>query len=102
MPAFQLEPGEMGHQVELSGPDIAVRAAEESGILAVIELKVVGDDPLPRHTVGVQADVARLRMAHGGLLARRKLAQLRHPQLDHEVAAGCQVTCRVAEAGHLL
>src|ERR1700733_14606807 len=101
VPALQLEPGELGHQVELSGPDVAVRRAEEPGRRAVAKPEVVRDDPLAQDIVGVNADVAGLRIAHRARLPRRELAQLRHPQLDHEAAAGPEVTRCVAKAGHL-
>ena len=46
VPALQLEAGELGHQVELGRPDVAVRAAEQLRLRAVAEPEVVRDDLL--------------------------------------------------------
>src|SRR5687768_2953529 len=82
--ALQLEPGDLAHQIEFSGQDIAMRASEESSLRAVTEVEVMRDHALMRHVVGVQADVARLAMPDRGLLTRWKPAHLRHPQFDDE------------------
>jgi hypothetical protein len=71
---LQLEPGELGHQVELGRPDVAARAAEETGFVPVTEPEMMRDDLLVQHVVGVEADVARLALPHGGLLPWRQLA----------------------------
>ena len=46
VPGLQLEPGQLGHEVELSRPDVAVRAAEELRLLALTESEVVRDNVL--------------------------------------------------------
>ena len=101
MPVLQFETGELRHQVKFSRPDVAVWAAEELRLLAPAEMEVMRDDLLPHDVVGVQPDVARLGLPDCGVLSRREFAQLRHPQLDDEPAAGCEVTRRVLKAGDL-
>ena len=101
IPVLQLETGELRHQVEFSRPDVAVWAAEELRLLAAAEMEVMRDDLLLHDVVGVQPDVARLGLPDC-VLSRREFAQLRHPQLDDEPAAGCEVTRRVLKAGDLL
>src|SRR6516165_214635 len=98
MPRLQLEPGELGHQIQFRRPDVPVRAAKKLCLRAGAEGEVVRDDPLAQHVIGVQADVARFGGEDGGLLARWQLAQLWYPQLDDEPAAGRQVPGGVAEA----
>ena len=41
MPALELEPCELGHQIEFSWPDVAVRTAKDLGIAFLAEVKVV-------------------------------------------------------------
>src|SRR3954464_8974421 len=101
MSVLELEVGELRHQVKLGRPDVPVRAAIEPCLLAVVELEMMRDDLLVQDVVRVQPDVTRLRVPDGGVLSRRELAQLRHPQLDDESAAGCEVSCRVSKASDL-
>jgi hypothetical protein len=101
VPGLQLESGELGHEVEFGGPDVAVRAAGQPGFPVLIEPEVVRDDVLAQDVVGVQADVAGAGLPDNGLLAWRELAQLGHPQLDHEPASRREVAGRITETGDL-
>ena len=100
--ASSSKPASWAMRSSSAGQIIAVRAAEQAGPSPVVEVDMVRHDLLAQHVVGVQADVAGLAVPHRGLLARRKLAELRDPQLDHEAAAGAEVPGGVAEARHLL
>ena len=102
VPGLQLESGQLGHEIEFRWPDIAVRAAEQPGLPALIEPEMVRDDVLAQHVVGVQADAARAGLPGNGLLARRELAQLGHPQLDNEPAPRREMAGGIAEARDLL
>ncbi len=63
---------------------------------------VVRGPALRRQVVGVEAQVSLAHLERDGDLSRRHPADRRHPQLDHEPAAGSQVPGRVAEALDLL
>ena len=67
-----------------------------------VEPEVVRDDLLVQHVVGVQTEVAGLGWQTVAALARRQLAQLGHPELDHEPATGHEVAGGVPEARDLL
>ena len=60
MPALQLEPGQLSHEIELRRPDVTVRGAEELSLPALLEVKVVRDDALGKYVVGIYQDVPGL------------------------------------------
>src|SRR6185369_14679786 len=98
---LQLEAGQLPHEIELGGPDVAMGAARYPDSSLLIEPDVVRHDVLTQDVVGVESDAVGVGLPDHGLLAWGKLAQLRHPQFDHESAAGGEVA-GVAEAGDLL
>src|SRR5678816_4110537 len=51
VPALQLESGELGHEVELRRPDVAMRAAVQLGAVAVICLLYTSDAADERSSV---------------------------------------------------
>lgn len=71
VPGLEFEAGQVGQEVELGRPDVAVRAAKELCQLAFIESEVVGDNALVQDVVGVQGDVSGLGEPYRGLLTRR-------------------------------
>ncbi len=62
MPGLQLEPGHLGHQVELGRPDVTVRSAGQLRLAALAEPEMVRHHVLAQNVVGVRADAARLVM----------------------------------------
>lgn len=96
------EPGYLSHEIEFRRPDVAVRATEHLRLPAsLLEPEVVRNDVLAQDVVGVQAEVARCGTEHHRLLPRWELAQLRHPELDHEPATGQEMARGIAEARDL-
>ena len=101
MPAFEREAAELSHQIQFGGPDIAVVRAQQARLATGAEPEMIGDEMLPQQVIGIDADIVGIGAEDDGILAGRQLAQLRHAQLDHEAAAGLQMTGRIAEAGNL-
>lgn len=103
--AFELEAGELGHKVELTGPEIAVRCAGDSRVAAIVETApeayVMRDHVLTKSVISINEEVARPAHLDRSLMTRSKCAQLRDPQLDDEAAAGDDVPGRIAEALNL-
>src|ERR1700733_9707811 len=59
MPALKFESRQLGHKVELCGPNVAVRRAEDPSLSALTKSEMVRHELLAQQIVGVDADIAR-------------------------------------------
>jgi drug/metabolite transporter (DMT)-like permease len=85
VPGLEPEAGQLRHEVQLSRPDVAVRAAEHPRLPARAELEVVRDHELVHHVVGVQARMYPGRVRGDGRVpSRGQRRSSGDPQLDDE------------------
>src|SRR4030095_11718459 len=97
----QAHPGETRHEVKLRRPDVAKRHRVEFE-LAVNDRVMMGDQPLGRDVVLVEAEVRLAHVERPDRLARRDPLELRNADLDYEAATRLEMQSDILEASDLL
>src|SRR5881227_1183098 len=96
-PTFpQMQSCDSGHEIELGGPDVAIRRVEDRDAITGDEI-VVRYPLLGRDIDLVEAEVRRAHFEWQCQRVRRETLQVGNPQLDDQPASESEVPSRVPE-----